>query len=126
MSERLHQVLLIGTGERFSCGAGETVLNGLVRLGRRGIPVGCRGGGCGICKIRIVRGTYSTRTMSRAHVTEQDEAQGVVLACRVHPGSDLEVEVLGAMKKAVERTAAWQLRAVGPSASGLGDTTGRD
>jgi len=41
--------------------------------------------------------------MSRAHNSEQDEAQGVVLACRVAPGCDIELDVMGCMKKTVLR-----------------------
>ena len=57
------------------------------------IPVGCRGGGCGVCRIRVVAGEYTTRRMSRKHVSEADEAAGIALACRVVPASDLIVEL---------------------------------
>ncbi len=73
------------------------------QLGRKGIPVGCRGGGCGICKIEIVRGDYSCKRMSRAHISVEEEAQGVVLACRTTPQSDLDVRVLGKIQRAVMR-----------------------
>lgn len=89
------------TGEGFACGAGQNVLQGMERLGRRGIPVGCRGGGCGVCKIRITSGTYRSAKMSRACVSEAEVAAGVVLACKVFPRSDLRVEVVGKMRKAV-------------------------
>jgi hypothetical protein len=38
--------------------------------------------------------------MSRAHVSEEDEAQGIVLACRIVPDEDLEVEVIGKLQRA--------------------------
>jgi ferredoxin len=60
-------------------------------LGRRDIPVGCRGGGCGVCKIEVVSGTYVIGKMSRVHVSLEDEARGIVLACQVRPRSDLVV-----------------------------------
>ncbi|MDE3009354.1 MAG: 2Fe-2S iron-sulfur cluster binding domain-containing protein [Pseudomonadota bacterium] len=72
-------------------------------LGRRNIPVGCREGGCGVCKIEILEGRWHARVMSRAHVSEEDEAQGRVLACCVWPDSDLRLRVLGKMVKAVCR-----------------------
>jgi ferredoxin len=53
------------------------------------IAVGCRGGGCGVCRVRILDGTYTTKRMSRRHVSEADETVGVVLACRTIPTSDL-------------------------------------
>ncbi|HSM67137.1 MAG TPA: 2Fe-2S iron-sulfur cluster-binding protein [Ilumatobacteraceae bacterium] len=55
------------------------------------IAVGCRGGGCGVCRVRILDGTYTTKRMSRRHVSEADEHAGVVLACRTIPTSDLRL-----------------------------------
>ncbi len=40
--------------------------------------------------------------MSRAHVSAEEEAQGICLACRVAPLEGVEVEVLGKMKKALQ------------------------
>jgi len=63
-------------------------------VGRSGIPVGCRGGGCGVCKISVVEGEIHTRKMSRAHISVQEERSKTVLACRTYADSDLLVEVL--------------------------------
>jgi ferredoxin len=98
-----HQVLIEDTGEQYNCDERESVLDGMARLGRRGIPVGCRGGGCGVCKVQIVEGSYAASVMSRAHVSADELAAGVVLACRVRPHGDLRVQVLGKMKKTVCR-----------------------
>ena len=43
------EVAVAGSNEHFTCAVGESVLRGMLRLGRRGIPVGCVGGGCGVC-----------------------------------------------------------------------------
>lgn len=56
------------------------------------INVGCRKGGCGACRIKVISGDYATIKMSRAHVTEAEEAEGYVLACRCFPRSDMEIE----------------------------------
>ena len=96
-----HQVVIEDTGEQFACDERESVLDGMARLGRRGIPVGCRGGGCGVCKVQVVSGTFETKVMSRTHVSSEDLTAGVVLACRVMPHSDLCVQVIGKMKKTV-------------------------
>ena len=56
------------------------------------VNVGCRKGGCGACRILVLSGDYTTIKMSRAHVTEAEEADGYVLACRVFPASDMEIE----------------------------------
>lgn len=98
------RIELSETGEVFSCGTDESVLHGLAKTGRRGIPVGCRGGGCGICKVEVVNGQYRRLPMSRSHISAEDEAQGKVLACRVVPESDLRIMVIGKLQKAVART----------------------
>ena len=49
--------------------------------------VACRAGVCGCCKTRVVSGEYSvTSTMT---LTEDEIADGYVLACSCHPQSDL-------------------------------------
>lgn len=89
----------------YPCSASETLLQGMARLGKKGIPAGCLNGGCGVCKIAIRSGEVNkTGPMSRAHVSEQEEAHGIVLACRVAPASAVEVEVVGKLKKAVTRS----------------------
>lgn len=103
MTERC-TVTLLDTGESYECDKEKNLLKGMEQLGRRGIPVGCRGGGCGVCKISILRGTYTNKRMSREHISVEDEARGVVLACRTLPESDIELRVLGKMQKAVMRT----------------------
>lgn len=92
------------TGESYRCVDYRSVLEGMEALGKKGIPVGCRQGGCGVCKVRVIDGSYSKRVMSRDHVSPEDEAAGCVLSCRIKPTSDLRISVLGSMKKNVCRT----------------------
>lgn len=103
MAEGLYQVELVDTGEVYPCGAHETLLQAMCRIGCSGIPVGCRGGGCGICKVMVVDGRTEAGRMSRVHVTQAEEAEGVVLACRVVPKTDLRIRILGKMRKSVYR-----------------------
>jgi len=93
------------TGEQYDCVPGESLLKAMLRLGRRGIPSGCHGGGCGVCKVEITRGAVSTGAMSRAHVSADEEARGCLLACKAYPLSDVSLRVLGAMQKNVCRPA---------------------
>ncbi len=89
-----------GVGEA-TCYPGERVLVALERaqgFGRlkglcRKLPVGCRRGGCGVCRARIIQGEYRRDPMSRAHVSEADEAAGVVLSCAIYPLSDLTLRL---------------------------------
>lgn len=94
-----HQVTIMETGERYSCNEQESLLIAMARSGRRGIPLGCRGGGCGVCKVQIVDGEVSTGAMSRNHVSAQDEKDRCLLACKVFPRGDVEVKVLGKIHK---------------------------
>lgn len=96
-------VLIEDTGEHFPCSDTRSLLEGMVALDRKGIPLGCRNGGCGVCKVEILSGDFVTRVMSRAHVSADEERQGRVLACRVRPATDIRLTVLGGMKKAVCR-----------------------
>jgi ferredoxin len=59
----------------------------------RRLPVGCRRGGCGICRVRVTSGDYRRAPMSRDHVSAEDEAAGVVLACCIYPLSDLSLRL---------------------------------
>ncbi|MBS1143328.1 MAG: Ferredoxin [Proteobacteria bacterium] len=101
-----YNILIEETGETFRCSPQESLLVGMERLGKKGIPVGCRGGGCGVCKVEITAGTYVSRVMSREYVSVEDEAAGRVLACRVRPSSDITLKVLGKMAKNVCRPLA--------------------
>jgi len=86
--------------ETFPCAANESLLQGMVRLGRKGIPVGCVNGGCGVCKVRILAGEIKTLgPISRAHVTLDEEEQGYTLACRVAPQTTVDLEVAGKLNK---------------------------
>jgi ferredoxin len=100
-----HKVLIEDTQEEYRCREDQHLLAGMEALGRKGIPVGCRGGGCGVCKIVITSGQYTKRVMSRDHVSVEEEAEGCVLACRVRPQSDITLQVVGKMKKNVVRGA---------------------
>lgn len=101
-----HAILIEDTGECYACDEHESVLAGMARLGRKGIPLGCRGGGCGVCKVQVTRGEYLVRTMSRQHVSDDDLAHGTVLACRILAQTDLSLKVVGKLNKAVCRTAS--------------------
>ena len=98
-----HSILITDSGESFPCAEEQSVLHGMSRLGRKGIPQGCYGGGCGVCKIQVLSGAYHTRKMSRDQVTAEEEQQGYALACRTFADADLTVRVVGKLHKALTR-----------------------
>lgn len=97
-------VTITDTNETYRCKTDESLLSGMHRMGKRGIPVGCRGGGCSVCKVQIVSGDYRQfRPMSREYISDDDLDQRRVLACCVQPQSTVEVQVIGKMRKNVVR-----------------------
>ena len=82
-------------GAGFPCAEDVNVLAAMERARRSSIPVGCRNGGCGACKVRVLSGAHHTAKMNRAVVSEADQAAGCVLACKLFPRADLSLQVLG-------------------------------
>jgi len=93
-------VLVVQTHETYPCATSESLLQGMLKLGRKGIPVGCVNGGCGVCKVRILEGEVKALgPVSRAHVSVEEEAQGCTLACRVAPQTAVRLEVTGKFER---------------------------
>lgn len=98
-----HRVAILDTGESYLCRSELSLLKAMVSLGRRGIPSGCHGGGCGVCKVRVVEGRVNCLAMSRSHVSVEEQAAGYALACRAYPSTDVVLEVVGGMRKCLVR-----------------------
>lgn len=94
-----HRIEIVNGSESFGCPADLDVLRAMECLGRKGIPVGCRGGGCGICKVRVVEGPYRTGVMSRACVSSDEQSEGYALACKLFAEGDLRLQVVGKMSR---------------------------
>lgn len=95
-----HLVRIAGGGEVI-CAGDEPVLIAMERQGLARIPIGCRGGGCGVCKVKVLEGTYTLGKMSRVQVDEKEEKQGIALACKIYPTSTLLVEPIGKLSMRV-------------------------
>lgn len=81
------------SGISFLCRSDEYLFTAMRRAGlfKGG---GCCGGGCGICKVRVITGEVSCEAMSRGHITRAEEAAGFILACRAKLHSDLILDNL--------------------------------
>lgn len=99
-----YQVTIENTGETFRCDGEINVLAAMEQACCHGIPVGCRNGGCGACKVRITAGSYQTRKMNRAVLSAAEEADSCVLACKTYPRSDIAVHVLGRVWQAAKNS----------------------
>lgn len=89
---RIHRIQVVNRNQEYLCRDDKTLLVGMELQNAKAIEVGCRGGGCGMCKIRILDGEYDKKRMSRAHVSEAEEVDGFALACRVLPRGDMVIE----------------------------------
>lgn len=88
----MFNIEVIDRGEEFVCSAHNSLLTGMEYQQKKAIQVGCRGGGCGVCKIRILSGEFTTKKMSTKHITSRQAALGYALSCRVFPASDMRIE----------------------------------
>jgi ferredoxin len=80
------------TGVHFPCDEEVAVLKAMIHGGNGPVRHGCCGGGCGVCRARVVSGDYfAFKNQSRAHVSKTDEQNGFVLLCCVQPRSDMIV-----------------------------------
>lgn len=86
------KIWIRGETDPYLCAPGEKALSALERDHARSVRVGCRQGGCGACRVRVISGDYETGKMSRVHVSEAEEAVGYALSCRLIPRSDLVLE----------------------------------
>ena len=71
------------------CAETDTVL-GVARNAGLNIPSGCTFGVCGTCKVRKTKG--EVHMVHNGGITEEDIAEGYILACCSHPMGAVEVE----------------------------------
>ncbi|MEO8058510.1 MAG: 2Fe-2S iron-sulfur cluster-binding protein [Burkholderiales bacterium] len=95
-------VCIVNSGDNYPCALEESLLRGMLKLGRKGVPAGCVNGGCGVCKVRIVEGTVRPLgPVSRAHVSVDEERCGITLACRVAPLTAVRLEAIGKFERPI-------------------------
>ncbi len=58
------------------------------------VPCACVGGGCGICKVKVVSGQYEMDTYAKSALSDEESEKGYVLLCKTHPLSDLQIELI--------------------------------
>lgn len=82
-----NHVEILQTGAIIAVPAGVTILDAALADGIA-YPHGCRTGRCGSCKTRLVSGEVECLEHSRFALTQEEKAQGLVLACRAIPTTD--------------------------------------
>lgn len=56
------------------------------------IKVGCKGGGCGICKIQVLEGEVERGITSRSVLSLEEIEQGYALSCKAEAKSDVVIK----------------------------------
>ncbi|MDR0314375.1 MAG: 2Fe-2S iron-sulfur cluster binding domain-containing protein [Oscillospiraceae bacterium] len=87
---KAYKITVANTGQSFMCSQDEVLLSAMKRARCGPIHYGCFGGGCGVCKMKIISGDVKfVKRMSREHVTLEEEQRGYVLICCVKPLSEV-------------------------------------
>lgn len=73
-----------------TCDENESLLDAANRQGVK-IPYGCKGGGCGMCKIKIEEGEYFRKKMSMAALPESERELNYTLACKTYARSNISM-----------------------------------
>jgi CDP-4-dehydro-6-deoxyglucose reductase len=87
-----YTITLVPIGEVLPCAPGETVLGAILRSGAR-VFFGCTGGGCGVCKMRLIAGHLEYGHYSVAVLSDAERREGFFLSCQAKPLSDLTVQL---------------------------------
>jgi ferredoxin len=79
------------TGESLWLEQGETVLSGLYKAGYA-YTIGCRRGGCAVCKLDCVEGEFEyNRVVADSVISDGERTDGTCLSCRAVPTTDLTI-----------------------------------
>lgn len=91
--EDRHTITVLPDGEPVTARHDENILAALARAGLR-YRIGCRRGGCGICKLRLVLGEVRyERAVAESVLSDDERVEGVCLSCRAVPVTDVVVEL---------------------------------
>jgi len=96
---------------------GQTILEAALQQGVP-YPHGCRSGNCGACKSRLDSGEVELSPYSEFALTDAERRDGLILACRAVPWSDVSVAWLD-----VDETIAHPLRHLTCRVVALDDAT---
>jgi ferredoxin len=93
----VHTITLSPVGNAVPCRPDETVLAAILRSGAS-VMYGCRGGGCGTCKMRVISGHIEHGRCSAAVLPEEEKESGWFLSCQARALTDLTIDLTAANK----------------------------
>lgn len=80
------------SGKEFAARAEEPVLTAALRE-HFNLPHSCKGGSCGTCRVRVIRGSYRYPHGRPLGISEAEEAAGHALICQARALEDLDIEI---------------------------------
>ena len=87
------EVTILPDGVQVEAGDEETLLRALARAGLR-YRVGCRRGGCGICKVQLKLGEVRyERPIADSVLSDDERVEGICLSCRAVPITNIVIEL---------------------------------
>lgn len=87
------KVTILPDGVEVAAGDDETLLRALARAGLR-YRVGCKRGGCGICKVTLKLGEVRyERPVADSVLSDDERVEGVCLSCRAVPLTNVVIEL---------------------------------
>ena len=86
-------VTILPDGLQVTAADDETLLRALARVGLR-YRVGCKRGGCGICKVQLKLGeVHYERPIAPQVLSDDERVEGVCLSCRAVPLTNVVIEL---------------------------------
>jgi CDP-4-dehydro-6-deoxyglucose reductase len=87
------EITILPDGERVMAKEDENVLVALSRAGL-GYRIGCRRGGCGVCKVHLVLGEVRyERPVADSVLSDEERIEGICLSCRAVPITNIVIEL---------------------------------
>jgi ferredoxin len=88
-----NEITILPDGMRVTAGGDETLLRALGRAGLR-YRVGCKRGGCGVCKLHLLEGEVRyERPIADSVLSDDERVEGICLSCRAVPLTNVVVEL---------------------------------
>jgi ferredoxin len=87
------EVTILPDDVRVTAADGETLLRALARTGLR-YRVGCKRGGCGICKVQLKLGEVRyERPVAESVLSDDERVEGICVSCRAVPITNIVIEL---------------------------------
>ena len=87
------EITILPDGMQVMAAESETLLRALARAGFR-YRVGCKRGGCGICKVQLTLGeVHYERPIAPQVLSDDERVEGICLSCRAVPLTNVVIEL---------------------------------